>query len=383
LSRFYPACGGCPHAADAAPLSARRIAQLAETSLRGQPRPLFHREGAGGVYLNDLGPQSARKLAAAMGLSLRDPAAVGRVDGPVVVLAGDGRPLTCEIVAAAGEGLRWAGCRVVDIGAATSACLGFAVDHLKTDGGLLVGNPGHQPHVVGLTFWRAGASPLSDGEALDRIRELYAAPIDRPTRVYGALRRFQAAPPYLAVWAEYYHAMRPLRLVLDSASAPLVGYLARLTEAVACEVVARRTTRDRFPDQVAAEHAHFGVRIDGDGERCDVFDERGRPVPPDRLLALVAQHRRASAGSRAAVVLERDAAPAVAQAIGEPVATSDPRRSEMASAMRRSAAVVGGGPSGRFWYADHGPPLPDALGTVTSLLSILSASDRHLSEALG
>ena len=49
--------------------------------------------------------------------------------------------------------------------------------------------------------------------------------------------------------------------------------------------------------------------------------------------------------------------------------------------MRSSGAVVGGGPSGRFWYASS-PPAPDALLTLSLLLAILSQSDRGISEVL-
>ena len=54
----------------------------------------------------------------------------------------------------------------------------------------------------------------------------------------------------------------------------------------------------------------------------------------------------------------------------------------MAAAMREHGALLGGGPSGRFWHADAGVPLPDALMTVTRLLMLLSRSDEPLSAVL-
>ena len=44
--------------------------------------------------------------------------------------------------------------------------------------------------------------------------------------------------------------------------------------------------------------------------------------------------------------------------------------------------LLGGGPSARFWHAIGGPPLPDALTTLTLLLVILSQSDQRFSEVL-
>jgi len=52
--------------------------------------------------------------------------------------------------------------------------------------------------------------------------------------------------------------------------------------------------------------------------------------------------------------------------------------------MRQHGAILGGGPSGRFWHAGYaaGPPLPDALMTLTLLLELLSRTDDPLSVVL-
>ncbi len=387
LARFYPGCRQCLHRDDTGTLSARQVEQLVETRLRGRPQSLFFDEGAEGVYLNELDPAAAHGMAAAFGVTLQHHIADGVASHsrpPVVALAGDGRPASCELLAAVAEGLRWAGCHLLDIGPATSACLAFAIDHLGCTGGMLVGNPGEKPHAVGLTFWDDSSGPISAGGPLEQLKQVYQTGVDRPTRTYGSLRRFQAEVPYLAGLAGYYHALRPLRLVLDTRCGPLVGYFEKLIEPTACRIIPRRTTTDRLCEQAGADEAHFAVCIDGSGETCRVLDEQGRRVQPERLLLLLARHRLAE-DPQAVVVLEEGTSPAVAQAIGGTGATvvlADSRRSEMATTMCRHGARFGGGPSGRFWYADGHPPLPDALMTLTLLLVLLSRSDRHLSEVL-
>jgi len=269
------------------------------------------------VYLNDLDPLTAGQIAAALGVRLlrRSPRA------PLLAVAGDGRAMTCEMVASVGEGLRWAGCHVVDIGPATAACLRFGVDHLRAAGGLMVGNPGDRPHLVALKFFAAAAGPSSDGDISDLFsggrrtarrlsrfsrRENGTVPlenregtcrpplrgcrppgVDRPTRTFGSLRRFQAEKPYLATLADHYHALRPLRLVLDSTCAPLIGYLRELTAPTACRIVLRRSVCEKVPEQIIADKAHFAVSTDGDGETAEVFDERGRRVELRRLAELL------------------------------------------------------------------------------------------------
>jgi phosphomannomutase len=121
-----------------------------------------------------------------------------------------------------------------------------------------------------------------------------------------------------------------------------------------------------------------------DGEVCAVLDERGRPVPAERLLVALARQLLAE-HPLGAMVLEEGTAPAVArdlEAAGGRIITSSARRAAMAAAMREHGALFGGGPSGRFWYTAAGPPLPDGLITLTLLLALLSRSDRPLSEVL-
>jgi phosphomannomutase len=405
LAAFYPACRQCPHRDDTGTLSPRQVEQLAETNRHAEPRLLFHDEGAGGVYLNDLTPPVARDIATAFGTVLqqeREERGEGRekvgrssirhssfsilhsanpqslIPNPSVLLAGDGRTITAELVAAVGEGLRWSGCDVVDLGPATAACLAFAINHLQAAGGLLVGNPGQEPHTAGLQFWTAGPRPLSVGGSLEPIVERYQAGASRPKRNCGDLHRFQAEEPYLATFAEHYHALRPLRVAVDSASTPMLEYLKQLAATVACQIIPCRTTRHDLPEQVRGDAAHFAACVDGDGETCRVCDEQGRPVPTERLLLLLAPN----AG---AIVLENTTPRVVADRLeqrGVQVAMSGPHRAEMVAAMQEQGAQFGGGPSSRFWHAGAGVPLPDALVTITRLLVLLSRSDEPFSAVL-
>src|SRR5438128_1351669 len=107
LASFYPACGGCAHRGDKALLSARRIKLLDDLHCRaGQENPLFHREGISGVYLNEIGPEIARRIGQALGAVII--ASWPDDDAPRVFVATDGRAWTAELAAVAADGLRWA-----------------------------------------------------------------------------------------------------------------------------------------------------------------------------------------------------------------------------------------------------------------------------------
>lgn len=387
LARFYPPCRQCAHRQDTGSLSARHVQRLQETAARSQVPPLFHDEGAAGVYLNDLDAAAARRLAGALGIYLRNHEDSAG-EAPLAVIGGDGRPSTPEIVAAASEGLRWSGCHVVDLGPASAACLAFAVAHLDASGGILVGNPTDHAQTVGLKFWAHGGYPLSSDGPLDDVRRIYESGPARPTRRFGALRRFQADVLYLDSLSEHYHALRPLRFVFDTTCPPLLGYIAKLTRWVACQPLPCPAPPNRIPEQIQSQSAHFGVRVDDDGERLALWDEQGRRANGEQVLGLIGRHL-VDRGSDTPVVLEEQTSPPCVQVmreLGVGLLVSAPRRHSMVQAMRDHKALLGGGPSGRCWYGSpwthDSPPTADALLTLTWLLEILSQSDRPLSQVL-
>ncbi len=395
LARFYPACRVCEHRHETGVLSPRQVKRLRETEHRGQESPRFQSEEVGGVALGKLPPGTVREVAAALGLCLRrgllggpPPPAAGTGAEPrelAVVVAGDGRPAIAELVAAACEGLRWTGCHVVDLGAASTACLMFASDHLHAAGGLLVGAGRGGPHRVAMKLFGPGAAPLSP-RGLAAVRRQREQGIDRPTRRFGGLRRFQAEEPYRDLLRPHYHALRPLRFVLDGACRPVREYLGRLAVGLACTPLISEIGAAGVLERVLTEEAHFGLHVDDDGERCRAVDERGCEVDAGRLLMLIARRLFSAEGpSGGTVVVPREAGPLQPHrlaSLGAEVVRSDPSRAAMAEALRRHGAACGGSPDGRLWYGGAGVPLPDALHTLTHLLALLSRSDRPFSVVL-
>ena len=367
LASFHPTCRDCPRRDDTVGLSSRQVRQLAEIGSRARQQPLFCAEGVGKVAINDLSPDLARRIAIEfarriMGGRLPTRPTQAGNHLPTAVVAGDGRLATAAIIAAIVEGVRWTGCETIDIGPASASCAARAIQHLAADGGVFVGNAGGAPHTVGLKFWAQG-EPLSQGGLLDDIaasvRERCGeALIDRPTRTFGRLRRFAAADIYLDDFHPAYHALRPLRFVLECAVGPVVAYLKELTRNVACRIISGEGGNDRLAEQVVAAEAHFGIQIGDDGENCRVVDERGQSVEAERLVALIG-------GSFAA-----------------PVKKGEDLRQQTFLRMRESRATIAADTAGRLWYAASHAPLPDALQTLTHLLVLLSRDDRALSAVL-
>ena len=426
LARFYPACRTCLLHDDTGLLSAKHVARLLETRRRAPRGDLFDGEGLSGTAATEITPEVTRRFASALAQLLHTELAASiepaphdddyenydddrtspntqAVVRPKVVLAGDGRPLTADLVAAAAEGLRFAGCDVVDLGGTTAPQLIHVQRALMADGGMLIGNAitlGTQTsgqHGVTLRGWRTGSLPCSAVAGLEEIatgcsdkgasQAARSAAAGLSAATFGNLRRYQSEAAYLAELEPYFHALRPLRIGFDSASLPLARQIERLSANVACQFVrpggAVTSAASPLPSSDKSS-LDLSIAVDGDGEACQVSDERGKPVPGHRLLAALATPLLCDSPGRA-VIIEKDAPKETDRWItelgGRPV-RCEPVRAEMYWAMHRHDALLGGGASGRFWFGGA-QPAADALRTLAHLLVLLSQSDRPLSAVAG
>lgn len=276
-------CRHCTHRHDVGTLPARVVEQLQARWQQTSP-DLFDDHGAAGLVGENFDATTVRRLASAFAVLL-----INRTPelSPSVVVAGDGRPATAELVAAACDGLRWGGCEVIELPSSTTASLLFTQRNYAAQAALLVGNTSARPRGVSVRFYgpqgrRLCASPVASRLSIRELRRHFEQNINRPTRRYGAWRRGSAEQEYLATLSGYFHALRPLRFVLDSASAPLVRYLSQLLDRVGCRVISPTQAAKMPPGE-----CHFTYWVDGDGETCRVHDEAGELIEPDLLLKLL------------------------------------------------------------------------------------------------
>ena len=205
LTSFYPACRDCPHRHATDPLGKRTVKQIERARHFAPQPPVCDSAGIHGSDRQQFTPQFARQLAAAFGVGLRQHTR----HHPQVVIAGDGRPLLAEFVAAAAAGLRWAGCQVFETGAATAPLLTMASGQIGRRRGLAAGQSGgershHRLEVLGaLRPAAAGRSDRRTGTArATRCRSAHAAlgrglaTVGRngiPGRIARLLSRFASA----------------------------------------------------------------------------------------------------------------------------------------------------------------------------------------------
>ena len=225
-------------------------------------------------------------------------------------------------------------------------------------------------------------------EDFRRARVMELGEIQYPSRV---LEKYQEG--FLKYLAEY-EPTRQVKLVLDymfQVSQVMLPTLLgkRHVDAIVLNAhVAEGPLRDyeglarQSQDVVKALQADFGVRMDANGERVTVLDEKGHEVDQNRLLAALVQlylHR--NPGKKVAVPVM---APSLIETIaerydGEVIRSKATTRSLMEAAQQTDVILAGYG--GQFIFPRfHGGF--DGMMASAVLAALLSTQDRKLSELI-
>jgi phosphomannomutase len=408
LAAFYPACRQCQHRHDTGQLNPETVERLHQSEARGRHRALFQRNGVRGIFLNDLTPAKAGRIAAAS-LLWQDVPLTGRQNvpaessaagrtrtpsrrGPSIVVGYDERPSSPAILSAVIDALRMMGCPVIDVGLTARPCFAFSVDHLQAAGGLFVSGAGHEAAWSGLDLYREGASPLSLGNGLEKVQQKYDSGVTRPTRSAAFQRAFQATVPYEAGLWKHFHALRPLRVVCAVRPRPARKTIRKLFARLPCELSEVETTAavneplkhdvliERIVSRVRKRNAHLGILIDDDGARCWFVDDRGQLVDPLALTAMLARQSRIEYPN-APIVVESTALPEIQPLVPSlELLDAGDSAGSMSSSMRASNASFGGGQSHFYWFRESFPAC-DAILTLAHVLQGLSRSDAAFSQA--
>jgi phosphomannomutase len=385
LTDGYPACCECPHRGDTEGLTERSRKKIPAKQGSRRPADFRDAEGVAGNLHEGFDPALAGRFAAGFGIVMRDEVdATGAY--PTVAIAGDGRPVTQRHFAEAAQQLRWAGCDVVDLGTVPCPALPWAIRELEADGGLYLGNSQGDPHRAGIHFYGRSGRPVTEAASFEAICAWAEKEPDRPVRAFGKAGKFDAMHGYGSRFAASFHGLRPLRFVLHTTCRPLGACVERLLQKTACKMMLRES-ETRLPSEPLTEAVgHFAAAVDDDGRRCRVWDERGEPVPFDRLLLLLARIVSGRETRRQPIVVDEDLPAAISSVLqrrGFQVGRCGHLPSEIHTAMAGSGAALGADGQGRLWYGEpDGQVIADALGTLTLLLGKLSEGDRSLSEVL-
>jgi phosphomannomutase len=353
-----------------------------------------------GVVGEQIDAGLVRDVGAAMARLLRDETP----DTPGVVVGHDMRPSSPELVEVFADGVTAHGLDVVSIGLASTDMLYFASGALGMPGAMFTAS--HNPaRYNGIKLCRAGAAPIGADTGLMTIRQAIeqGVPAPAPATRRGSVHERAMCAEYAGYLRRLVDlsAARPLRVVVDAGNG-MAGYtVPEVLGGLPLEVVAMYFELDgTFPNheanpldpanlvdlrkRVIVEGADIGLAFDGDADRCFVVDERGEPVSPSAITALVAVRELAKAPGSSVIhncITSRAVPEIVAEHGGHPVRTRV-GHSYIKQVMAETGAVFGGEHSAHyyfrdFWRADSG------MLAALHVLAALGETDGPLSALMG
>ncbi len=349
--------------------------------------------GLVGVQIND-------RVARAFGSAFARAVLTSNPDGPPgrVIVGHDMRDSGPALVEAFTAGVIGEGADVVLIGLCSTDGLYYASGALDAPGVMFTAS--HNPASYnGMKLCRSGARPIGLNSGLAGIRDLAQALLDLPGWGTGdpaedSIRGTVTHEDTLVGYARHLRALAPLpttrkiKIVVDAGNGmagltvpAVLGEAAGLA-GLPLEIVPMYFELDgTFPNHEAnpldpanlrdlqravPQHgADLGLAFDGDADRCFVIDERGEPVSPSAITALVAAREIAkeqAAGRKGTVIHNLITSRTVPEVIAENGGTAIRTRVGHAFIkveMAKADAVFGGEHSAHyyfrdFWFADTG-----------------------------
>ncbi|MEU2402174.1 phosphomannomutase/phosphoglucomutase [Streptomyces pseudogriseolus] len=340
-------------------------------------------------------------------------AAFVRVTAATAVVTGhDMRPSSPGLSAAFARGAAGQGADVTEIGLCSTDQLYYASGALDLPGAMFTAS--HNPaRYNGIKLCRAGAAPVGQDTGLADIRALVeewtttGAP--EPAAATGTVTRRDTLEDYAAHLRSLVDVtgIRPLKVVVDAGNGMGGHTVPTVLAGLPLTVVPLYFELDgTFPNheanpldpanlvdlqkRVRGEGADLGLAFDGDADRCFVVDERGEPVSPSAVTALVASRELARNGGKGTVIHNLITSRSVPEVVREHGGTPERTRvghSFIKAEMARTGAIFGGEHSAHyyfrdFWNADTGMlaalHVLAALGGQQGTLSALVAAyDRY------
>ncbi|MFD6533953.1 phosphomannomutase/phosphoglucomutase [Streptomyces sp. NPDC060184] len=304
-------------------------------------------------------------------------AAFVQVTGARALVTGhDMRATSPGLARAFARGATAQGADVTETGLCSTDQLYYASGAFHLPGAMFTAS--HNPaRYNGIKMCRAGAAPVGQDTGLAEIRALverwseHGAPA--PAAVGGTLTERDTLTDYAAhlLGLVDLTAIRPLKVVVDAGNGMGGHTVPTVLAGLPLDVVPMYFELDgTFPHheanpldpanivdlraRVLAERADLGLAFDGDADRCFVVDERGEPVSPSAITALVASRelaRRPGATVLHNLITSWSVPEVIRENGGTPVRTRV-GHSFIKAEMARTGAVFGGEHSAHYYFAD-------------------------------
>nr|WP_202518823.1 phosphomannomutase/phosphoglucomutase [Streptomyces sp. SID1034] len=293
-----------------------------------------------------------------------------------IVIGHDMRPSSPGLSAAFARGAAALGADVTLIGLCSTDQLYYASGALDLPGAMFTAS--HNPaRYNGIKMCRKGAAPVGQDTGLAEIRELVerwseqGAPAVAPKP--GTITERETLTDYAAHLKSLVDltAIRPLKVVVDAGNGMGGHTVPTVFEGLPLDLVPMYFELDgTFPNheanpldpanivdlqaRVIAEGADLGLAFDGDADRCFVVDQRGEPVSPSAITALVAARElaRHPGGTVIHNLITSWSVPEVVRENGGTPVRTRVGHSFIKQEMAATGAIFGGEHSAHYYFAD-------------------------------
>ncbi|MER7910320.1 MULTISPECIES: phosphomannomutase/phosphoglucomutase [unclassified Streptomyces] len=334
-------------------------------------------------------------------------------DADAIVVGHDMRPSSPGLANAFARGATRLGADVTLIGLCSTDQLYFASGSLGLPGAMFTAS--HNPaQYNGIKMCRAGAAPVGQDTGLADIRALAEEWSEKGAPEAAATPGTLTERDTLQDYAAHLKGLvdlagiRPLKVVVDAGNGMGGHTVPTVFAGLPLDTVPMYFELDgTFPNheanpldpknivdlqaRVLAEGADLGLAFDGDADRCFVVDERGEPVSPSAITALVAARELAKhpGGTIIHNLITSWSVPEVVREQGGEAVRTRVGHSFIKEEMAKTGAIFGGEHSAHyyfrdFWNADTGMlaalHVLAALGGQQGTLSeLVAAYDRYAS----
>ncbi|MFE1290393.1 phosphomannomutase/phosphoglucomutase [Streptomyces sp. NPDC058751] len=293
-----------------------------------------------------------------------------------IVIGHDMRPSSPGLSRAFARGAAARGVDVTEIGLCSTDQLYYASGALGLPGAMFTAS--HNPaQYNGIKMCRAGAAPVGQDTGLSEIRRLAETWLDSGAPASDATPGTITGRDTLEDYAAYLRSLvdltsiRPLKVVVDAGNGMGGHTVPTVFSGLPLELVPMYFELDgTFPNheanpldpanivdlqkRVREEGADLGLAFDGDADRCFVVDERGEPVSPSAITALVAARELDKNGGGTVIhnLITSWSVPEVVREHGGTPVRTRVGHSFIKAEMAASGAIFGGEHSAHYYFRD-------------------------------
>ncbi|MGB6182022.1 MAG: phosphomannomutase/phosphoglucomutase [Rhodococcus sp. (in: high G+C Gram-positive bacteria)] len=340
------------------------------------------------AFVSDVGAAFARLM--------RDEGVSGRV-----VVGYDMRDSSPSLSSAFAEGVTKQGLDVVLIGLASTDQLYFASGTLDCPGAMFTAS--HNPAKYnGIKLCRAGAKPVGQDSGLTIIADGVIDGVPSYDGQHGTISEQDVLSEYAAYLLDLVDisGIRPLSVAVDAGNGmgghtvpAVLGPTPVTVHPLYFELDGTFPNHEANPLEpanlvdlqrfVRETGADIGLAFDGDADRCFVVDERGEPVSPSAITALVAERELANFPQSTIIhnLITSRSVPELVESLGGTAVRTRVGHSFIKALMAETGAVFGGEHSAHyyfrgFWGADSG------MLAALHVLAALGTQDKPLSDLM-